>query len=36
MDLQKQNNKLGSAPLTPLIAKYAIPSIISMLVGALY
>ena len=36
MDLQKQNNELGSAPLMPLIAKYAIPSIISMLVGALY
>ena len=36
MDLQKQNNELGSAPLTPLIAKYAIPSTISMLVGALY
>ena len=29
-------NELGSAPLMPLIAKYAIPSIISMLVGALY
>ena len=28
--------ELGSAPLMPLIAKYAIPSIISMLVGALY
>ena len=31
-----QNSELGSAPLTPLIAKYAVPSIISMLVGALY
>ena len=28
--------ELGSAPLMPLIAKYAVPSIISMLVGALY
>lgn len=28
--------ELGSAPLMPLIARYAIPSIISMLVGALY
>ena len=28
--------ELGSSPLMPLIAKYAIPSIISMLVGALY
>lgn len=28
--------ELGSAKLMPLIAKYAIPSIISMLVGALY
>ena len=28
--------ELGSAPLMPLIAKYAIPSIVSMLVGALY
>ena len=36
MDIQRNNNELGSAPLTPLIAKYAIPSIISMLVGALY
>ena len=35
---QKANTEaeLGSAPLMPLIAKYAIPSIISMLVGALY
>ena len=29
-------SELGSAPLMPLIAKYAVPSIISMLVGALY
>ena len=36
MGTQKYNNELGSAPLMPLIAKYAIPSIISMLVGALY
>ena len=28
--------ELGSAPLMPLIAKYAVPSIISMLVGAAY
>ena len=28
--------ELGTAPLMPLIAKYAIPSIISMLVGAAY
>ena len=33
---QKAASELGSAPLMPLIAKYAIPSIISMLVGALY
>ncbi|MGX8713276.1 MAG: MATE family efflux transporter [bacterium] len=37
---RKQNvnttTELGSAPLMPLIAKYAIPSIVSMLVGALY
>ena len=32
----KAASELGSAPLMPLIAKYAIPSIISMLVGALY
>ena len=30
------DSELGSAPLMPLIAKYAVPSIISMLVGALY
>lgn len=38
MSRQKANTEieLGSAPLMPLIAKYAIPSIISMLVGALY
>ena len=30
------DNPLGSAPLIPLIAGYAIPSIISMLVGAAY
>lgn len=29
-------NPLGTAPLIPLIARYAIPSIISMLVGAAY
>ena len=29
-------SELGSAPLVPLIAKYAIPSVISMLVGAAY
>ncbi len=29
-------NPLGSAPLLPLIAGYAIPSVISMLVGTLY
>ena len=29
-------SELGSAPLMPLIAKYAVPSIISMLVGAAY
>ena len=29
-------NPLGSAPLIPLIAAYAIPSVISMLVGAAY
>lgn len=33
---RKAASELGSAPLMPLIAKYAIPSIISMLVGALY
>ena len=31
-----QNNPLGSAPLIPLIARFAIPSVISMLVGAAY
>ena len=30
------DSELGSAPLMPLIAKYAVPSIISMLVGAAY
>ena len=30
------DNPLGSAPLIPLIAGYAIPAIISMLVGAAY
>ena len=34
--IQPANNPLGSAPLMPLIARYAIPSIISMLVGAAY
>ena len=29
-------SEVGSAPLMPLIAKYAVPSIISMLVGAVY
>lgn len=29
-------NQLGSAPLIPLIAAYAVPSVISMLVGAAY
>ncbi|MBR5740822.1 MAG: MATE family efflux transporter [Firmicutes bacterium] len=32
----KQDNPLGSAPLLPLIARFAIPSVISMLVGAAY
>lgn len=32
----KTESELGSAPLVPLIAKYAVPSIISMLVGAAY
>ena len=31
-----KENPLGTAPLIPLIAKFAIPSIISMLVGAAY
>lgn len=31
-----KESELGSAPLVPLIAKYAVPSIISMLVGAAY
>ena len=30
------NNPLGSAPLTGLITRFAIPSIISMLVSAIY
>ena len=33
---QISDNPLGSAPLIPLITAYAIPSIISMLVGAAY
>lgn len=33
---QVNSNPLGTAPLVPLIAKFAIPSIISMLVGAAY
>jgi putative MATE family efflux protein len=32
----KEANPLGNAPLLPLIARYSIPAIISMLVGALY
>ena len=36
MPQNKANSELGSAPLMPLIARYAVPSIISMLVGALY
>ena len=35
-NLQSNENPLGSAPLLPLITRYAIPSIISMLVGAAY
>ena len=31
-----KESELGSAPLVPLIAKFAVPSIISMLVGAAY
>lgn len=34
--IPKEDNPLGSAPLVPLIARFAIPAIISMLVGALY
>ena len=30
------DNPLGSAPLIPLIVSYAIPAVISMLVGAAY
>ena len=33
---KKSDNPLGSAPLIPLIVSYAIPSVISMLVGAAY
>ncbi len=33
---RQHDNPLGSAPLIPLIAAYAIPSVISMLVGAAY
>ena len=33
---QISDNPLGSAPLIPLIARFAIPSVISMLVGAAY
>lgn len=36
MSEKVQNNLLGSAPLPGLIAKFAIPSIISMLVSAIY
>ena len=35
-DRQVTDNPLGSAPLLPLIARFAIPAIISMLVGAVY
>ena len=34
--MKSSGEELGTAPLTPLIAKYAVPSIISMLVGAVY
>ena len=33
---QVKDNPLGTAPLIPLIARFAIPSVISMLVGAAY
>ena len=33
---RETDNPLGTAPLMPLIARFAIPAIISMLVGALY
>ncbi len=35
-NLEKSQNPLGSAPIGRLIAKFAIPSVIGMLVGALY
>ena len=35
-NIDPKNNPLATAPLLPLIATYAIPSIISMLVGAAY
>ena len=35
-ETERKDNPLGSAPLIPLIAAYAIPSVISMLVGAAY
>ena len=33
---EKQNNPLGSEPIGTLIARFAIPSIIAMLVSSLY
>ena len=32
----KQGNPLGTAPVGPLLRKFAIPSIVAMMVGALY
>lgn len=35
-ETKTQGNPLGSAPIGPLLRKFAIPSIIAMLVSALY
>lgn len=36
MEEKEKNNPLGSAPVSKLMVKFAVPSIIGMLVGALY
>ncbi len=36
VEMEKENNPLGTEPVGRLMAKFAVPSIIAMLVGALY
>lgn len=36
MNKQRKENSLGSAPIAQLMVKFAVPSIVAMLVGALY